>query len=299
MSVTKTHNNPSSVVLHVLVQRIKDYAALSKVRLNLTVVFSALLGYLFAPAAFVTAPKLLLLALGGFLITASSNTINQILEKDVDALMNRTRNRPLPQKRLSVMEAALFAGITGVVGILLLWWQFNQLAALLGAVCLIVYAFVYTPLKRVSQIAVFVGAIPGALPPVIGWVCATGALAFDAALLFAVQFLWQFPHFWAIAWVAFDDYKKAGFRLLPGGEKSVNMPIQSLFYIITLIPVCGIPFLFRIIGLPAFLGCTLAAILFAVPAALMILKREDKYAKQLMFASFLYLPIVLTLLVFG
>jgi len=277
--------------------RFKDYMILAKMRLNLTVVFSAVIGFLFAGMSF--GLPLLYLALGGFLITASSNTINQIFEKDYDALMKRTQNRPLPTGRLSVVEASLFAGLTGLVGLAILWLAFNPLAAVLGMLALISYAFVYTPLKRMSPIAVFVGAIPGALPPMIGYVAATGSVNFEAWMLFAFQFLWQFPHFWAIAWVAFDDYKRAGFKLLPDGEKTTNMPIQSMIYIIALIGLVALPAIMNMIGIVATIVIVAAGLFYFMPAYKLYKYKEDKYAKKLMYASFLYLPVVLLALLIG
>jgi len=266
-------------------------------RLNLIVVFSALMGYIFAGVGL--GWNLLWLFLGGFLVTASSNTINQILERDFDKLMSRTQNRPIPQGRVGVMEGWLVAGITGLSGLVLLWVMFNPLASLLGALSLFTYAFIYTPMKRFSPLAVFVGAIPGALPPMIGWAAAVGTLTFEAWMLFGFQFLWQFPHFWAIAWVAFEDYKKAGYKLLPDGEKTSNMPIQSIIYTIALGFMAFLPYYFEVISLPAALVCAAAAIFYMIPAVKLLKNRDDKYAKQLMYASFLYLPVVLTALVIG
>ncbi|MBX2846612.1 MAG: heme o synthase [Saprospiraceae bacterium] len=270
---------------------------LAKMRLNLIVVFSAIMGYIFAGTA--AASSLVWLFLGGFLVTMSSNTINQILERDFDKLMKRTQNRPIPNGRVGVMEAWLIAGISGLLGLVILWMFFNPIASLLGALSLFVYAFIYTPMKRFSPLAVFIGAIPGALPPMIGWAAATGGLTFEAWVLFSFQFLWQFPHFWAIAWLAFEDYKKAGYKLLPDGEKTNNMPIQSIIYCLALAFLAFVPFYFEMISLTVALVCAIAAVFYMVPAIRLLRNKDDVHAKQLMYASFLYLPVVFTALVIG
>lgn len=189
-----------------LVQKVSDYAMLGKFRLSFLVVFSAVIGYVFGSTIGISLASIFWLALGGMLVTAASNAINQIIEKDIDKLMSRTQNRPLAAERMNVLEAIMAAGAFGIGGILILTTQFNATAGVLSAISLLSYAFVYTPLKRVSSIAVFVGAIPGALPPMIGYVCATGQIDFIAIVLFSTQFIWQFPHFWSIAWVQYDDY---------------------------------------------------------------------------------------------
>ena len=172
-----------------------------------------------------------MLGLGGFLISGASVTINQILEKDLDRLMTRTQDRPLPAQKIKMTEANWVAMITGLIGMILLVKFTNPLTVVLSMVSMLLYSFVYTPLKRVGPIAVFVGAIPGAFPPLLGWVAATGTIGYEALVLFGIQFIWQFPHFWAIAWVSHEDYQKAGFKLLPaGGKKDFHTAIQIMIY---------------------------------------------------------------------
>jgi len=192
--------------LTAIKQKIQDYKLLVKFGLNMFVVFSAAAAYLTTIQTPINWAKVLTLSLAGFLITGAANALNEVLERDFDKMMNRTANRPLAAGRMNSSEAVLAAGIMSLIGLSLLA-MFNPLTVFLGSLSLISYAFVYTPLKRVSPIAVLIGAIPGALPVMIGSVAATGVLTPLAIALFAIQFLWQFPHFWAIAWIADEDYK--------------------------------------------------------------------------------------------
>jgi len=284
----------------VLVQKMRDYAALGKFRLSFLVVFSAVIGYLFGVTGFYNITSIFWLALGGMLVTAASNAINQVIEKDIDRLMARTQNRPLPADRMTVIEAIITAGVMGVTGILVLTYFFNPTAGVLASVSLLSYAFVYTPLKRISSIAVFVGAIPGALPPAIGYVCATGKIDFVAAVLFGVQFLWQFPHFWSIAWVQFDDYKKAGIMLLPSASGKTRMSaVQNIIYCLALLAASMIPYFFHMIGLISNLVIAGVGLMFLWMAVKHYYSCEDKTAKMLMFGSFLYLPVMQLALVLG
>jgi len=274
-------------------QKVKDYILLTKLRLSSLVIFSSAIGFLIAPHGVIDWFKISMLLLGGLLTTAGSNAFNQVIEKDYDKLMSRTANRPLPTGRMSVTEALLVAGICGVGGILILWYNFNVMAALLSAIALLSYAFIYTPLKRISPIAVFVGAIPGALPPLIGWVAATGSISQDAIVLFAIQFIWQFPHFWAIAWVCYDDYMKAGFKLLPSKEgRNKFSALQNIIYILVLIPISIIPMTLHMTGWISTSIVFAGGIMFLIPAIKLYRECTMKAARQLMFASFFYLPIV-------
>lgn len=276
---------------------VADYLALAKFKLNISVVITSVLGFLFAGGA---APgDVLWLVTGGFLVIASANTINQIIERDFDAMMKRTMNRPLPQKRVSLVEAWLFAGITGLFGVVILWVAFNQLAAVLGALSLFSYAFIYTPLKRIHPISVFVGAIPGALPPMIGYVAAAGVLNIEAVILFTFQFLWQFPHFWAIAWLTIDDYNKANFKVLPGNKRSKRVAVEALFVTLVLIAFSFVPYYFGMTSLWAAILCAIVGVVYALPAMKLVKKLDEKSARQLMFASFLYVPIVFILIILG
>jgi heme o synthase len=284
----------------VITKKISDYALLGKFRLSFLVVFSAVIGYIFGITGFYNVAHLLWLALGGMLVTGASNAINQVIERDIDKLMSRTQNRPLPAERMSSLEAIVAAGIMGISGILILTYFFNPTAGVLSAISLLAYAFVYTPLKRVSSIAVFVGAIPGALPPVIGYVCATGKIDFVAAILFSTQFIWQFPHFWSIAWVQYDDYKKAGIMLLPSESGKTRMSaVQNVIYCWVLLIVSMMPYFFNMVGLGANLVIAATGIVFLWMAWNHYRRCEDKTARILMFGSFMYLPVVQLALVIG
>lgn len=284
----------------IISQKISDYSALAKFRLSFLVVFSAVIGYLFASPSTLSVTNIVLLAIGGMLVTGASNAINQIIERDIDRLMKRTENRPLPTERMNVLEAVLAAGAMGIAGLLVLTYFFNPVAGVLSAISLLSYAFVYTPLKRVTPIAVFVGAIPGALPPMIGYVCATGSIDFVAVMLFSVQFIWQFPHFWSIAWVQYDDYKKAGIMLLPSATgKTHYSAIQNVIYCIMLLVVSMAPFFFNMIGTVAAVVTGVTGVVFLWMAWNHYKTCEDRTARILMFGSFLYLPVVQLALVFG
>ena len=278
--------------------KIQDYAQLIKLRLSFVVVFSAIMGYYLGTYGQSSWAILGWLFLGGFLVTGASNAINQILEKDTDKLMSRTSSRPLPAGRMSMAEAIISAGIMSIAGISILWFALNQLCGFLGTIALLSYAFLYTPLKKISSISVFVGAIPGALPPLIGWVAATGSIGLVGVLLFSIQFIWQFPHFWAIAWVLDDDYKKAGFRMLPSrGGKDKFSAFQTLAYSAMLIPIGLLPYFLGFTGWISAVIVVLAGLMLVWPSARLYIFVDNKSASKLMFSSFIYLPIVLLALV--
>jgi len=285
---------------NLIIQKVKDYAMLAKFRLSFLVVFSAVIGYVFGVTGFYNISNLLWLALGGMLVTGASNAINQIIEKDIDKLMTRTQDRPLAAERMNTMEAVLAAGVMGIGGILILTYFFNPISGVLSAISLLSYAFVYTPLKRVSSIAVFVGAIPGALPPMIGYVCATGTIDFVAILLFSIQFLWQFPHFWAIAWVQYDDYKKAGIMLLPSASGKTRMSaIQNVIYCAVLLVVSTLPYFLNMVSMTGNIFIVAVGVMFLWMGWNHYRKCDDKTARVLMFGSFLYLPVMQLALVLG
>lgn len=274
-----------------LLDKIRDYAILVKFRLSFIVVFSSAIGYAFAGGE---QGKLLLFILAGFLITAASNVLNQIIEKDTDRLMPRTSNRPLATGRMQITEAIIAAGLFAISGIVLMWVYFNPITALLGALSLLSYAFIYTPAKKISPIAVFIGAFPGAIPPVLGFTASTGQITEAALFLFAIQFIWQFPHFWSIAWVAYDDYAKAGFYLLPTESgKSKASAFHIVIYSLILIPISLLPFYFSLTGWISAVIVCITGILFLYQSIKLYKTCETKHAKALMFGSFLYLPIVL------
>ena len=272
--------------------KVRAYWELLKFRLSFLVAFSCGFGYVLASPQ-VNWVTLAMLFLGGFLLSGSSVIINQIIEKDLDSLMTRTMNRPLPTYRVSVNEATSVAVFCLLAGVTILMLYTNVLTTILSVVSMILYGFVYTPLKRVGPVAVFVGAIPGALPPLLGWVAATGSISHEALIIFGIQFIWQFPHFWAIAWVSDDDYKKAGFKLLPsGGKKDLNTAVQIMIYTMFLIPLGLLPATFGITGLNSAIVVTVCGVLFFAQTFSLMRSGDRKSALKIMFGSFLYLPIV-------
>ena len=280
--------------------KIKDYALLLKLRLAFLVVLSALSGYLFVGGAFNL--HFVYLIVGGFLITGSSNGFNQLIERDLDKKMNRTSNRPIPAGRMSVNEAFIIATLTGIIGAVLLF-QINYFSGILGLLALVMYVFIYTPLKRVTPWAVFVGAFPGAIPPMLGVLAVTGTFEGEngliAGLLFFIQFVWQFPHFWAIAWVLDEDYAKAGFSLLPSKQrKSKRSAFHIMTYTLFMVPVSILPWTLEWTSDITLVVATLAGMWFFLKAYVLYMRLDDKSAKKLMFASFIYLPIIQFLYVF-
>jgi len=272
--------------------KVRAYWELLKFRLSFLVAFSCGFGYVLASSQ-VNWVTLAMLFLGGFLLSGSSVIINQIIEKDLDSLMTRTMNRPLPTYRVSVNEATSVAVFCLLAGVTILMLYTNVLTTILSIVSMILYGFVYTPLKRVGPIAVFVGAIPGALPPLLGWVAATGSISHEALIIFGIQFIWQFPHFWAIAWVSDDDYKRAGFKLLPsGGKKDLNTAVQIMIYTMFLIPLGLLPATFGITGLNSAIVVTVCGVLFFAQTFSLMRSGDRRSALKIMFGSFLYLPIV-------
>ncbi len=271
---------------------LRDVAAFCKLRLATLVVMSAAFCFILASKT-IDYGQLTLLIIGGFLVTASSNGFNQIIERDLDKLMSRTQNRPLPSGRMSLNQAFAIAITLGILGIIILWLFINPLSGLLGTLALVLYTFVYTPMKQKTPLAVFIGAFPGAIPPLLGYVAVSGEMSIAAVLVFSVQFMWQFPHFWAIAWVLDDDYKKAGFYLLPSrGGRDKSSAFQVLIYTLCLLPVSLMPIVFNISGSLATIIIVLCGIAFIAQAIKLYRKCDVKSAQQLMFGSFLYLPIV-------
>lgn len=277
----------------LLMAKTRAYMELLKPRLSMLVAFSCAFGYGLATKGQVDWIVLSVLTFAGFLLSGASVTINQVLEKDLDALMERTRHRPLPTGRVSVEEAVTFAIACMLGSLALLWWVTNPLTTVLSLVSLILYSFAYTPLKRVGPVAVFVGAIPGALPPLLGWIAATGSITHEALIIFGIQFIWQFPHFWAIAWVADDDYKKAGFKLLPsGGGKDLNTAVQIMIYTMFLIPFGLLPAKFGMTGLDSAIVATVCGVAFFAQTFSLMRTGSRQSALRIMFGSFIYLPVV-------
>jgi protoheme IX farnesyltransferase len=271
--------------------RISDLGQLTKVRLGSLVVFSAAMAYLSAPGP-VYWPGFVWLIIGGFLTTAAANGFNQVMERDLDKLMDRTQNRPLPAGRMSSSQALWICALTGTVGVLILSVYNNVASGLLGLLSIVLYTIAYTPMKRRSPLAVFVGAIPGAIPPLLGWVAATGSMSLFGWILFAIQFMWQFPHFWAIAWVLDEDYKKAGFRMLPSGERNKDSAMQALLYTFSLLPIGCMPYLIGLSGWISFLLISAVSLYFLWLAFRLFMTCEMSDARKLMYGSFLYLPVV-------
>ncbi|MBL3655433.1 heme o synthase [Fulvivirga sediminis] len=285
--------NSSTYKVNLFAEKAKGLFELLKFRLSLLVSFSCGFGYVLGAQGSLNWQNLLVICLGGFLVSGASVTINQIIEKDLDKLMSRTMNRPIPTGRVSISEAVILSFFTAAAGLWILSIYTNGLTVWLSVASMILYSFVYTPLKRVGPIAVFVGAIPGALPPLLGWTAATGQLSYEAIIIFGIQFIWQFPHFWAIAWVADEDYKKAGFKLLPsGGKKDMNTAIQIMIYTLFLIPLGLLPAKFGITGIDSAIVVTVSGVLFLAQTFSHMRHGNRKSALRIMFGSFLYLPIV-------
>lgn len=271
-----------------------SFFELMKARLSFLVVFSAAMTFLLANTSNdVNYLSLVALVIGGFLVTGASNTLNQIAEVHLDVLMRRTKNRPLPTGRVTMQEAQVFSVLTALAGTAILVIWVNPLTAALTLASLILYAYIYTPMKQKSPFAVAVGAIPGAMPPLIGWVAATGHVSVEALVLFGIQFMWQFPHFWAIAWVLDEDYRKAGFRLLPsGGGRDLSTAFQIMIYTLMLLPLGLLPTHIGITGITSAVVATVCGTLFLMQTFHLMRVCTDKAAKNIMFGSFIYLPIV-------
>lgn len=270
--------------------RLKEYAILAKFRLSFLVVISAITGYFMQDEIIFS--EIVLLFFGGFLVTGASNGFNQILERDLDKLMKRTQNRPLVKGTLSVKEAMIVCIVWAVSGLVLLSFL-NPLCFFLGLLSLFMYVAVYTPMKRISPWAVFVGAFPGAMPPLLGYVGATGEFGLLPGILFLVQFMWQFPHFWAIAWVMDDDYKAAGFRLLPS-KFGRNRASSFQILIFTLVMILGsfLPWVIDITGVTSLVVCGITGLFFYRMAYKLHYSQDISDARKLMFASFIVLPII-------
>jgi heme o synthase len=283
-----------------LVSKVKDYFQLIKFTLSFMVVFSTVVSFLigYSEQEYLYSQNkiisVLLLFVAGMLITGSANAINQVLEKNSDALMMRTAKRPVASGRMTVNEATVFAVIAGALGVFIMWKCFNFQSAMLGLFSLLMYGFVYTPLKKINSISVLVGAIPGALPCLIGWVAATNSFSTGGWILFGIQFLWQFPHFWAIAWLAHKDYTAAGFKLLPGDKGPTKFTaMQTVIYSALMIPMGLLPYATGMSGKMSMwilLSCNLWMVYVSI---LLFLKMDAKSARRVMFSSYFYLMIVL------
>lgn len=287
-----------------LKQKIQDYKQLIKFTLSFTVVFSSVVCYLLYPTVVFHWEPVMWLFLGGMLVTGSANAINQITEKDTDAKMKRTASRPVAAGRMSVAEASAFATAAAITGILVMWYFFNWQSALLSAASLFIYAFVYTPLKKVNSISVLVGGVPGALPCLIGWVAGfsndgAGNNWLGGWILFGIQFFWQFPHFWAIAWIAHKDYEKAGFKLLPSEKGQTRYSaIQAVIWSLLMLPVGFLPAFYQVAGTISMYILLLANIFMVVQSFRLYTDMNTAAARRVMFSSYIYLPVVLLALLF-
>ena len=277
-----------------LVTKLRDYGRLMKFTLSFMVVFSSVVSYLMVPQVSFDLISVLLLFTAGMLVTGSANAINQVSEKETDALMKRTANRPVASGRMGVEEASTFALVSGAVGLFILAWHFNWMSAALSALSIFLYGFVYTPLKKVHSIAVLVGAVPGALPCLIGWVAGADAFTAGGWILFALQFVWQFPHFWAIAWVVYADYGRAGFKLLPSADGPTKYAaVQAVLYSVILIPIGFLPYAFGMSGPWSTVVVASANLLLLWQCIRLFREMDVKAARRVMFGSYIYLPVVL------
>lgn len=273
--------------------KFKAYIELLKLRLAVIVGLSGSLGYMLGLDSSYSLGTILLFSLSGLMITGAANATNQVLEVELDRLMHRTGQRPLPSGRLSKRNALWFAASLLFLGILIQATYFNPLAAAISFLSYLLYSFAYTPLKRIGPIAVFIGAIPGGLPPLIGCVAAKGIVDVEAMVLFAVQFVWQFPHFWAIAWVLDEDYRKAGFRLLPlNRPKSLETALVVMVFTLILLPLSILPTQLGFTGSISGWIAAICGVAFLYVNFQLVRQGTDRNALMLMFGSFLYLPIV-------
>lgn len=273
---------------------LSDFKEITKMRLSLSVVFSSVAGY-FLGADTISLKIVLLLALGGYFMVGASNAFNQIIEKDLDALMHRTKNRPVASGRMTVNTAFLIACVFTILGIGILY-SINAQTAMFGAISIFLYTSVYTPLKTKTPLSVFVGAIPGAIPFMLGWVAATDNFGIEPGTLFALQFFWQFPHFWAIGWFLFEDYKRGGFFMLPTGKQDKGTAVQIILYTVWTILVSIVP----VFGVTGQLKLSIVASIIVLSLGLVMLyyaiqlykKMTEKAAKQLMLSSVLYITLI-------
>ncbi len=273
---------------------VQDFKEITKMRLALSVVFSSVAGYLLGVEV-VSFSTLLLLAIGGYFMVGASNAFNQIIERDLDKLMDRTKNRPVPSGRMSVNTAFAIATLFTIAGISVLY-IINPKTAMFGAISIFVYVSLYTPLKTKTPLSVFVGAIPGAIPFMLGWVAATNDFGIEPGTLFMIQFFWQFPHFWAIGWFLYEDYKKGGFFMLPTGKRDQGTAVQIILYTVwtvvtSLIPVFGVTGDLYLTPVSGVVILILGLILLR-SAIRLYKERDTKTAKQLMLVSVLYITLL-------
>jgi protoheme IX farnesyltransferase len=290
----KTHSDSLPIVTFSFATLVSDFLQLTKFRLAISVVFSSVAGYLLAVDQ-IEVSILLGLFFGGFAMVGASNAFNQWIEKDKDALMDRTKNRPLPAGRMNNLTALVIASLLTLLGIFILN-NINFKTALFGALSIFIYTCVYTPLKSVTPLSVFVGAFPGAIPFMLGWVAATGSFGVEPGILFMVQFFWQFPHFWAIGWMMDDDYKKAGFKMLPTGNPDRATAFQIVFYTLWTIIISITPYTHFSGALTLSMGTVVCLVLIGVyflyHALKLMQKKSKEAARKLMYASIAYISLL-------
>ena len=271
--------------------RLNDFKAITKMGLSLSVVFSCISGYLLA-AENINISIILLLALGGYCMVGASNVFNQIIERELDGLMQRTKSRPIPMKKISIVNSFIIAVLLTFGGLTILY-SINETTAMFAAVSIFIYTSVYTPLKQITPLSVFAGAIPGAIPFMLGWVACTGEFGIEPGVLFMIQFFWQFPHFWSIAWFLDDDYKKAGFKMLPTGEKDKGTAVQIIAYITWTILICIAPAIFNTgrlnISNYAAVIIVIIGMIFLYYGFRLFKNQSSKEARKLMLVSILFL----------
>ena len=268
-----------------------DFLLLTKSRLTLTVVFSSIAGYLLA-APVPSVWHILLLSLGGYGLAGASNTFNQIIEKDIDAKMKRTQNRPIPKDRMSTQTAFTIATTLLIIGLVILY-GFNPKTAMFGAISVFLYCCAYTPLKTITPLSVFVGAIPGAIPFMLGWVSVTGSFGIEPGILFMIQFFWQFPHFWAIGWLMHEDYQRAGINMLPTGKRDLATALQVILYtlwtlVISVFPVLGMCGTLTL-KIPAATVVGIMGLIFFWYGILLYKNQSESSAKKLIIVSIIYI----------
>ena len=271
--------------------RLNDFKAITKMGLSLSVVFSCISGYLLA-AEDINISIILLLALGGYCMVGASNVFNQIIERELDGLMQRTKSRPIPMKKISLVNSFIIAVLLTLAGLTILY-SINERTAMFAAVSIFIYTSVYTPLKQITPLSVFAGAIPGAIPFMLGWVACTGEFGIEPGVLFMIQFFWQFPHFWSIAWFLDDDYKKAGFKMLPTGKKDKGTALQIIAYITWTILICIAPAIFNTgrlnISNYAAVLIVIIGMIFLYYGFRLFKNQSSKEARKLMLVSILFL----------
>ena len=272
----------------------KIFISLTKARLALSVVFSSIAGY-FLAVDVVDFTELILLVIGGYSIVGASNSFNQIIEKDKDLLMDRTKNRPLPAKEITTQNAFWISVFLTLIGLLCLYF-INYKTAFFAAISVFLYTCVYTPLKPITPLSVFVGAIPGAIPFMLGWVAATGSFGIEPGTLFMIQFFWQFPHFWALGWMLDDDYKKAGFIMLPTGNRDKSTALQIILYIIWMMIISVFPYTGLTGDLTLSFGSTIAILMLGIIMLVLAINLYNKMdissARKLFYSSILYLTLI-------